>query len=92
MGDTTRPRPLRAPRYTVSTMSMNSCLLFMAQLILLLLPFGGGAWAVDGVWGLGLGAPVWGCQVGVCGGLQVGVPGVLGIGAGVAVQRCGGPG
>ena len=38
LGLTTRPRPLRAPLYTVSTMSMSSCLLFMAQLILLLLP------------------------------------------------------
>ena len=27
LGDTTRPRPFRAPRYIVSTMSMNSCVL-----------------------------------------------------------------
>ena len=38
LGDTTRPRPFLAPRYTVSTMSINSCLSFMAQLILLLFP------------------------------------------------------
>ena len=38
LGDTTRPRPFRAPLYTVSTMSMNSCLSVSAQLILLLLP------------------------------------------------------
>ena len=31
LGETTRPRPLRAPLYTTSTMSMNSCLSFMAQ-------------------------------------------------------------
>lgn len=35
---TTRPRPLRAPRYTTSTMSMNSCLSVIAQLTLLLFP------------------------------------------------------
>ena len=37
-GETTRPRPFRAPRYTVSTMSINSCLSVIAQLILLLFP------------------------------------------------------
>jgi hypothetical protein len=32
-GDTTRPLPFLAPLYTTSTMSMNSCLSVMAQLI-----------------------------------------------------------
>ena len=36
--ETTRPRPLRAPRYTVSMMSMSSCLSVMAQVTLLLFP------------------------------------------------------
>jgi hypothetical protein len=38
LGETTRPLPFLAPLYTVSTISMNSCLSFIAQLILLLLP------------------------------------------------------
>ena len=38
MGETTRPLPFLAPLYTVSTMSIISCLSSIVQLILLLLP------------------------------------------------------